>query len=149
MIFVKFDCFLKSVDYSVAWVYNTGMDKNRILQFIKGLAGVRADAPFARDADTLVFRHVDSEKWFGVYMAVPKRYFGEESGSEFCLALKCAPPLAEMLMQTYRCVYPAWHMNKRHWITVRLNGDVPSQEIENLIVLSYDLTLKKPSVKKL
>ena len=49
-----------------------------------------------------------------------------------CLDLKCDPVLSRLLRETYRGILPAYHMNKTHWITVRLHADVPDEEVEKL-----------------
>ena len=57
--------------------------------------------------------------------------------------LKCDPLLGYGLRQTHADILPAWHMNKQHWITVRLEGDVPEELLGTLIRMSYDLTMKR------
>ncbi len=115
------------------------MDKEEILSVTEELGG-SFDSPFEGDFDTVVLRHRDTKKWFGLYFSVPKRYFREEGKAEFCLNLKCDPALASILFQNYAGILPAYHMNKTHWITVRLRRDVPEEEIKNLMRLSFDLT---------
>ena len=100
------------------------MDIHKIKNIVAAAEDACVDYPFEDDFETAVLRRASSRKWFGVYIAVPKKYFGEGQGSEFCLNLKCPPELSEMLRQTYRGIVPAWHMNKTHWITVRLHADV-------------------------
>ncbi len=116
------------------------MDREQIARWVDGLAGAMCDFPFENDAETMVLRHTDTRRWFGVYLCVPRRFFSEAEGREFCLNLKCPPPLAQMLCQSYASVVPAYHMNKTHWITVRLHGDLPREEIEGLMRLSYEIT---------
>jgi predicted DNA-binding protein (MmcQ/YjbR family) len=55
------------------------------------------------------------------------------------ISLKCDPHLAEVLREQYAAVTPGYHLNKRHWISVALDGDVPEAEIPRLIGHSYDL----------
>ena len=50
---------------------------------------------------------------------------------------------AAMLCASYAGILPAYHMNKAHWITVRLDGSVPDGEIEDLLLLSRELTARK------
>jgi predicted DNA-binding protein (MmcQ/YjbR family) len=59
--------------------------------------------------------------------------------------LKCEPELSELLQQKYASIKPGYHMNKRHWITLTLDGTVPEHEVLFLIDLSYDLVVKKLS----
>ena len=118
------------------------MEKEEVIACIERFGGAVYDCPFEGDFDSVVLRHADTRRWFGLYFRVPKKYFGEGEGSEFCLNLKCPPPLAAALRENYAAVRPAWHMNKAHWITVRLHGDLPRGEIENLLRLSYDMTAR-------
>lgn len=120
------------------------MDKKQLLEFVNALEGACADKPFPQDDVSVVFRHADTRKWFGLLFPVPKSYFGEGQGSELCLNVKCPPDLAAMLCASYAGILPAYHMNKAHWITVRLNGSVPDEEIENVLLMSRALTGARP-----
>lgn len=122
------------------------MQRETLFSTAEGMIGARIDYPFEGDAETAVFRH-GAGKWFGICLFVPLKYFGEEQGREYCLNLKCPPDLAPLLCGNFRGVLPAYHMNKTHWITVRLHSDVPDEEICKLLQLSYDLTL--PRAKKI
>jgi predicted DNA-binding protein (MmcQ/YjbR family) len=53
------------------------------------------------------------------------------------LNLKCPPDHALELRDIFPAVIPAWHMNKKHWNSVILDGSLPTGEIERLIDLSY------------
>ena len=55
--------------------------------------------------------------------------------------LKCAPERSAELRTTYNAITPGYHMNKRHWNTVRLDGSVPSAELAALVDHSYDLVV--------
>jgi predicted DNA-binding protein (MmcQ/YjbR family) len=84
--------------------------------------------------------------------------FGEETlvfkveGKIFALAnldgeptinLKCDPSLAIEIRERYSSVIPGYHMNKKHWNTVLLDGSIPDRSILEWIDHSYDLVLKK------
>lgn len=56
--------------------------------------------------------------------------------------LKCDPQEAIMLRDLFDEVAPGYHMNKKHWNTVRLDGDLPRGEIERMIDNSYTLVTK-------
>lgn len=59
------------------------------------------------------------------------------------ISLKCDPTLAEMLRQTYPdTVTPGYHLNKRHWNTVIIDGSIPDDEVLEMIDHSYDLVVK-------
>ena len=59
------------------------------------------------------------------------------------ISLKCEPELAERLRATHAEVLPGYHLNKRHWNTVALDGALEDQTIEDLIEDSYDLVVSK------
>lgn len=58
------------------------------------------------------------------------------------LNLKCDPLQAELLRERYPAVLPGYHMNKRHWNTLVLDGSVPDDEIRAMIDASYALVVK-------
>ncbi len=58
------------------------------------------------------------------------------------LSLKCDPLLAETLREKYESVLPGYHLNKKHWNTILLTGQLSWEEIKDLIRLSYDLATK-------
>jgi predicted DNA-binding protein (MmcQ/YjbR family) len=82
------------------------------------------------------------------------------SGKMFALAtldevpttvnLKCDPDLALELRDRYEQVTPGYHMNKKHWNTVDIEGGIPDPELRKMIDHSYDLVakgLRKPTAK--
>ena len=56
--------------------------------------------------------------------------------------LKCDPEQAFILRDIFDAVIPGYHMNKKHWNTVILNGSIPPGEIERMIDHSYGLVVK-------
>ena len=57
--------------------------------------------------------------------------------------LKCDPAEALMLRDMFTAVIPGYHMNKKHWNTVMLDGSVPRGEIERMMDNSYALVVKR------
>ena len=55
------------------------------------------------------------------------------------VSLKCEPELSEMLRAGNPAIRPGYHLNKRHWITVTLDGSLPDRMVRDLIEDSYDL----------
>jgi predicted DNA-binding protein (MmcQ/YjbR family) len=55
------------------------------------------------------------------------------------VSIKCEPLLAEQLRAAHPAVLPGYHLNKRHWNTVIIDGSLPDQMIKNMIEDSYDL----------
>ena len=59
------------------------------------------------------------------------------------VSLKCEPPLAEQLRKAHAAVIPGYHLNKRHWNTVIIDGSLPEQMIRDMVEDSYDLIVSK------
>jgi predicted DNA-binding protein (MmcQ/YjbR family) len=57
------------------------------------------------------------------------------------ISLKCDPGYATALREQYPAVTPGYHLNKRHWNTVNLDGTVPDEMLDEWIQDSYDLVL--------
>jgi predicted DNA-binding protein (MmcQ/YjbR family) len=57
------------------------------------------------------------------------------------VSLKCEPGLAEELRHMHPEVQPGWHLNKRHWNTVALEGALPAELVRDLVEDSYDLVV--------
>ena len=59
------------------------------------------------------------------------------------ISLKCEPELAEQLRHAHAAVIPGYHLNKRHWNTVILDGSLPGEMIRDMVEDSYDLVVSR------
>jgi len=91
--------------------------------------GATESFPFGED--TLVFKV--NEKIFALV----------NLDGDLSINLKCDPVLAIELREKYSSVNSGYHMNKKHWNTVLINGSVPDKEIFLWIDHSYDLVVGK------
>jgi predicted DNA-binding protein (MmcQ/YjbR family) len=57
------------------------------------------------------------------------------------VSVKCEPLLAEQLRQSHAAILPGYHLNKRHWNTVVIDGSLPEQMVKDMIEDSYDLVV--------
>jgi predicted DNA-binding protein (MmcQ/YjbR family) len=64
------------------------------------------------------------------------------------VSLKCEPDLAVALRDSYAAIRPGYHLNKRHWNTVTLDGTLPDQLVRDLIEDSYDLVVSALSKRQ-
>ena len=97
---------------------------------------------FAKYPSFLVFRHAGSRKWFAVIMDIPRRNLGLPGEGEISVVnLKCDTRLIGSF-RDYLSIFPGWHMNKVHWISVALDGCVDDEKIRFLVDMSYELTEK-------
>lgn len=103
--------------------------------------GISPDYPFG-EGDYPVFRHPTNRKWFAIVLTdAPGGYFGRKE-SVVALNLKCDPLLADGIRDGKK-IFPAYHMNKRHWISVPLDESTDVNEIMALVSVSYRLTEPK------
>lgn len=108
------------------------MNREELIAFCLTFPGAYVDYPFDEEWTTL--RHGDNKRCFA---------FIFERWDTLCINLKCEPMEADLLRGSFSAVIPGYHMNKRHWNTVLLNGTVPQPEVERMIALSFELTGKK------
>jgi predicted DNA-binding protein (MmcQ/YjbR family) len=62
-------------------------------------------------------------------------------GQPLEVSLKCDPELAAQLRATYPAIAPGYHLNKRHWNTLTLDGSLPAEMVTDLLGDSYDLVV--------
>ena len=58
------------------------------------------------------------------------------------ISLKCEPEIAEQLRADHEAITPGYHLNKRHWNTVHVDGSVPEQLVRDMVEDSYDLVVE-------
>ena len=117
------------------------MTRQQLIEFVEEEFLVGPDYPFNKDFDSIVFRHKDNKKWFGLVMKVKKnKIVGDEDRVVDVLNLKCDTMLREPLLKN-KGIYVCYHMNKIHWISIILE-EVDLKDISALVEMSYDLTKK-------
>ena len=119
------------------------MNRREFEKLVYDTYGEAADRPFAKDQDTLVFRHSGNRKWFAIVMTVPGSRLGlKDDGVIDIVNLKCDP---EVLLSVLgeAGIFPAYHMNKSHWLSVALDGSCERGTVEWLLSISYNLTRTK------
>lgn len=105
------------------------MDFQEARQYILSRLEAVEDFPFGADAAVFKVRG----KIFTLL---------HERGGAQQVNLKCDPHEALILRDIFSAVLPGYHMNKKHWNTVLLDGSIPRGEIERMIDLSWSLVVK-------
>ncbi len=126
------------------------MTRQKFLEYCLDTYGTMPDYPFEDDCETAVLRHESNRKWYAIMMKVSRRKFGIDS-DEVIDIVNLKQPL-EMLGSFGKAdgVYPAYHMNKLHWISVLL-PDAPNDVVEFLVNVSFEatrLTIRKAKNEK-
>ncbi|MEG1887061.1 MAG: MmcQ/YjbR family DNA-binding protein, partial [Oscillospiraceae bacterium] len=107
------------------------------IEYCLSYPGIFEDYPF-EDKNSTVMRHSNNRKWFALIF---------EMDNKLCINLKCEPMQSDFLRSVFKDVVPAWHMNKTHWNTVKIGGDVPEFELFDMISRSFELTSNKTQRK--
>ncbi len=124
------------------------MNRTEYENLIRNTYSVSGDRPFGDDQTILIFRHNDNKKWFGAVMTIPKVRLGINSeGKIDVVNVKCSQDIIDSMCQEDG-IYPAYHMNKRHWLTVALDGSAKDSTVKFLTEISYELTKSKSNKSK-
>ena len=123
------------------------MTKQTFLDYCRNAYGTAADYPFDKDFETAVLRHSGNRKWYAIVMRVSRRKFGFDC-DEVIDVVNVKLPL-EMFgsFGPSEGVYPAYHMNKLHWISLLL-PDIADDLTEFLVNASFEATKDKKKRKK-
>lgn len=105
------------------------MNIEDIREYCISRTGVSETFPF--DDETLVFKVMD--KMF-LLMDI--------NSKPLKISIKCKPEKGIELREMFDCIQPAYHMNKKHWITILINGDISTKVIKEWILESYNLVVK-------
>jgi predicted DNA-binding protein (MmcQ/YjbR family) len=106
------------------------MDADQLRDYCLSLLGTHEEFPFG--PDTSVF------KVAGKIFALSRL-----AEDPLRISLKCDPALAEELREAHAAVMPGYHLNKRHWNTVIIDGSLSDEMISDMIEDSYDLIVSK------
>ena len=123
------------------------MTRQAFLDYCFTTYGTEADYPFDGDFETAVFRHTSNRKWYAIMMRVSRRKFGFDSDTVIDVVNLKLPAELFGSFDASDGVYPAYHMNKVHWISVLL-PDAEDGLIDLLVNSSYEATRGKLRQKK-
>ncbi len=118
--------------------YKRDMNVEEFREICLSMKGATEKAPFSKDRYAGLVVYCVCDKWFALL---------DTDDCEYC-NLKCDPDVSVDLRDRYNGITPGWHMNKRHWISVYFDSDVPNSVFKNLIETSYGLVLHSLSKKK-
>ena len=83
-----------------------------------------------------------------VFKVMGKMFALTDLEDQFSVNVKCAPEDCIELRERYSSVVPGYHMNKKHWNTIYIDGSIPDDLIYEWINNSYDLVVKKLTKKQ-
>ena len=108
-----------------------------IIDFCTTLPEVYEDYPF-KDKTWTLMRHKNNNKVFAWIF---------QRQDNIWINVKCDPEWRDFWRSAYKSVVPGYHLNKEHWNSIIMDGNVPDKDVKRMIGESYDLT-KEGYVKK-
>ena len=123
------------------------MTKQEFFEYCLDTYGTLPDYPFDEDFETAVLRHADNRKWYAIVMRVSRRKFGLDSDEVIDVVNLKLPTEMFGSVGAEDGVYPAYHMNKLHWISVLL-PDAPNDVVQFLLNASFEATKSKIKQRK-
>ena len=123
------------------------MTKQQFLEYCSDTYSTSPDYPFDDLLETAVLRHSDNRKWYAIVMRVSRRKFGFESDEVIDVVNLKLPTEMFGSFSAADGVYPAYHMNKLHWISVLL-PDAPEDVVAFLTNASFEATRSKIKQRK-
>lgn len=113
----------------------------RIMAFVQEKYGNQLEYLWEKSPDTAVLRHESNQKWYAILMRIPwDRLDKGRDGLVEAVNLK-HDQVADLLSQNG--IYPAFHMNKRYWISLPLDDTLTDEKVLELFERSWFLTSKK------
>ncbi len=106
------------------------MDLEQLREYTLSKPDVEETFPFG--PDTLVYKINGKMFLLTGFDSIPLQF-----------NVKCDPDLALELREQYASVIPGWHMNKKHWNTVIIDGSISNKKLQEMIDHSYQLVAKK------
>lgn len=106
------------------------MNHKEVEEYVLSMPNARLDYPFGKEV--AVYKTADDK----MFALIP------EGADPVRISLKCDPQLATTLREKYESVLPGYHLNKKHWNTIILSGQLDWEEVKDLIRHSYNLVAK-------
>ncbi len=125
-------------------LYNILMTmREDVVEYVGKKYGTKPETPWMKYPKYVVLRHSDNRKWYAIMMNIAreKLQIGGE-GEVDIIDIKCDPDLIDTL-KTEKGFLPAYHMNKRNWLTILLDGSAEKEQIFALLDMSYSMTNSK------
>ncbi|MBG2915129.1 MmcQ/YjbR family DNA-binding protein [Proteus cibarius] len=117
------------------------MNRKELINYIKENYNAEPECLWIKYPNYIVFRHNSNSKWFAAIMDVLESKLSDNGSRNMVdvINLKVMPNLTGSL-RLKKGVYPAYHMNKEHWISISLSSEFDDNELKSLISESYNLT---------
>ena len=114
-----------------------------VIEYIKNKYNDDLEFLWEKFDDNAIWRNKKNNKWYGLLVTLSERKIGIESDKVInMIILRYQPENIENIIDN-KLVYPGYHMNKRSWITIKLDDTMKIEKIYSYIDNSYDISIKK------
>ena len=114
----------------------------KIIEYARNTYGDEEEYLWEKFPDNAVLRRRDTKKWYAAILTVPYVKFGiKREGTVEVIDVRMDPDELERTVDN-KTYFRGWHMNKKHWVTMLLDGSAPYEEIIERLNNSYDLAKK-------
>ncbi len=131
---IAYNCFTKE--------YFIYQQSNEVSNLIKKKYNVLPEFLWEDSPNFGVFRNENSNKWFGLIMNIDKSKLNSKENGEVEVINVKLDDLVDTYLKKYG-IYPAYHMSKKSWVSVILDGTLSNEEVMRLIDISYELSNRK------
>ncbi len=104
------------------------MNVEELREFCLSFQGVQENRPWSEPQYEMLITYSVGGKWFCLF-----------NPDEKFVDVKCQPVSVLSMQDNYTGAFPAWHMNKTHWLGLKLDSDIPDSKIKELLKAGYDL----------
>lgn len=113
--------------------------REKIFAYAKEKYGTKPEFLWKRDPASAVLRNARNRKWYAVVMNIPRNRLGL-AGTENVdvMNVKADPDLISLIIQA-KGFLPAYHMNKKYWVSLLLDGSVEEEKALDFLDKSYEL----------
>ena len=136
----EFDLLIKAI---LSTCYEKDYDNDilhQVIKYVKDNYNVKPEYLWDDSPNTFVFKH-EGAKWFGIVMDIPYKKIGIDS-NEIVYVMNVKVPTKDIeKLHKDKGIVPAYHMNKKYWISILLDGSIELKKIAKLIEISYNLTI--------
>lgn len=112
------------------------MNTEELREYCLSLPGVVENQPWTEPQYQMLVTFKVGGKWFCLF-----------NPDEKFIDIKCAPEDIVEMQSRYQAAFPAWHMNKEHWLGIKLDSDMADSKIKELIRSGYQLIVARLSSK--
>jgi predicted DNA-binding protein (MmcQ/YjbR family) len=118
-----------------------GPQTTRLLDYVKATYDTEPEFLWARTPDCAVLRNNYSRKWYGIIMVIPANKIGIKSDEKIeIINVRFSKGEASDFASNVPGIYPAWHMNKKNWITIVLDSTLTDEQLFGLVEQSYSFS---------